>query len=73
MVLSLTCMITSEHLTENINRWPGGNVFTNVDFVTEMSRKEDIIKAPNRLSASGRIVNPAKWNIVEESINFNKS
>jgi hypothetical protein len=38
-----------------IDRLPKGHVFTNADFITDVNRKEAIIKALNRLVVSGKL------------------
>lgn len=53
-------MKTSEYMASAIDRLPKGYVFTYTDFVTEVNRKEAIIKALNRMVASGKIVKLAK-------------
>jgi hypothetical protein len=49
-------MKTSEYIALTIDRLPKGYVFTYVDFITEVNKKETIIKALNRMAASGKIV-----------------
>lgn len=53
-------MKTTEYIASTINRMPKGYVFTYSDFIKEPSRKEAIIKALNRMAASGKIVKLAK-------------
>ncbi len=53
-------MKTTEYIAESINRLPTGYVFTYADFITEVNRKEAIIKTLNRMAASGKIVKLAK-------------
>ena len=53
-------MKTSEYIVFTINRLPKGYVFTYADFITEVNKKEAIIKALNRMTASGKIVKLAK-------------
>ena len=53
-------MKTSEYIALTIDRLPKGYVFTYADFVTEVNRKEAVIKALNRLAASGKITKLAK-------------
>lgn len=48
-------MKTSDFITYTIDRLPKGYVFTYADFVTEVNKKEAVIKALNRLAASGKI------------------
>ncbi len=53
-------MKTTEYLKNNIDRFPKGYVFTCSDFIDKVKSKEALIKALNRLAASGRIVKLAK-------------
>ena len=53
-------MKTSEYIAFKIDRLPKGYVFTYIDFITEVNRKEAIIKALNRMAASGKIIKLAK-------------
>ncbi len=53
-------MKTSVYIASNIDRLPKGYVFTYSDFITEVNRKEAIIKALNRLATSGQIIKLAK-------------
>lgn len=53
-------MKTSEYISFTIGRFPKGYVFTYADFITEMNKKEAIIKALNRMVASGKIMKLAK-------------
>lgn len=48
-------MKTSEYIAYTIDRMPKGYVFTYADFITEVNRKEAVIKALNRMVASGKI------------------
>jgi hypothetical protein len=48
-------MKVSDYIAVTIDRFPKGYVFTYVDFVTEVNKKEAVIKALNRLVASGKI------------------
>jgi hypothetical protein len=48
-------MKISEYIVFKIDRLPKGYVFTYSDFITEVNKKEAIIKALNRLVVSGRI------------------
>lgn len=50
----------SEYVSLTIDRLPKGYVFTYGDFNTEVNSKEAIIKALNRLAATGKIVKLAK-------------
>ena len=53
-------MKTSEYIAIYIDRLPKGYVFTYVDFITEVNKREAIIKALNRMVASGKIAKLAK-------------
>jgi len=48
-------MKTTDYIAFIIDRFPRGYVFTYVDFTTEVNKKEAIIKALNRMAASGKI------------------
>lgn len=45
----------TEYIANTIDRLPKGYVFTYEDFIGEVKKKEAVIKALNRMSASGRI------------------
>ncbi len=53
-------MKTSEYISFTIDRLPKGYVFTYADFITEVNKKEAIIKALNRMVASGKIAKLSK-------------
>ena len=53
-------MKSAEYITFTIDRLPKGYVFTYVDFITDVNRKEAVIKTLNRMAASGKIVKLAK-------------
>lgn len=53
-------MKTSEYISITIDRFPKGYVFTYADFTTEVSQKEAVIKALNRMVASGKIAKLSK-------------
>lgn len=53
-------MKTSEYIAFTINRFPKGYIFTYKDFITEVNKKEAVIKALNRMAASGKIVKQSK-------------
>lgn len=53
-------MKTSEYILFTIDRLPKGYVFTYEDFVSEVNGKEAVIKALNRLVASGKIAKLSK-------------
>ncbi|HNQ67964.1 MAG TPA: DUF6088 family protein [Bacteroidales bacterium] len=48
-------MKVTENIALTINRLPKGYVFTYADFTTEVSQKEAVIKALNRMVSSGKI------------------
>ena len=48
-------MKTTDIITSKLNRFPQGYVFTYEDFHLEVERKEAVIKALNRMVASGKI------------------
>jgi hypothetical protein len=48
-------MKTSEYIEEKINKLPKGYVFTYMDFISEVTRREAIIKHLNRMAVSGKI------------------
>jgi len=50
----------SDYIRDKIERLPKGYVFTYDDFTTEVNKKEAIIKALNRMAASGKIEKLAK-------------
>jgi len=53
-------MKTPEYIAFTTDRFPKGYVFTYADFITEVNKKEAIIKALNRLAASGKIMKLSK-------------
>ena len=53
-------MKTTEYIAFNIDRLPKGYVFTYADFTSEVSQKEAVIKALNRMVASGKIAKLSK-------------
>lgn len=61
-------MKVSEYISFTINRLPKGYVFTYSDFNTEQNSKEAIIKALNRLAASGKISKLAKGKFYKPEI-----
>jgi hypothetical protein len=48
-------MKTSEYISLTIDRLPKGYVFTYTDLITEVNKKEAVIKALNRMVESGKI------------------
>lgn len=53
-------MKISEYISLTIDRLPKGYIFTYADFITDVNKKEAIIKALNRMVASGKIMKLAK-------------
>jgi len=53
-------MKTTEYIAYTIDRLPKGYVFTYADFTTEVNKKEAVIKALNRMVASGKIAKLSK-------------
>ena len=53
-------MKITEYIAFTIDRLPKGYVFTYANFITEVNRKEAVIKALNRMVASGKIAKLAK-------------
>lgn len=49
-------MNVTDYIANKIERLPKGYVFTYADFTTEVDKKEAVIKALNRMVASGRLV-----------------
>ncbi|MCF8355691.1 MAG: DUF6088 family protein [Melioribacteraceae bacterium] len=48
-------MKTAEYIAYTIDRFPKGYVFTYADLITEVKKKEAVIKALNRMVKSGKI------------------
>lgn len=48
-------MNVTDYITSKIERLPRGYVFTYVDFITEVDKKEAVIKALNRMAAADKI------------------
>jgi hypothetical protein len=53
-------MKTAEYIAFTIDRLPKGYVFTYSDFTAEVNQKEAVIKALNRMVASGKIAKLSK-------------
>src|SRR5690606_29236330 len=53
-------MKSAEYIAFTIDRLPKGYVFTYADFITEVNKKEAVIKALNRMVKSGKIAKLAK-------------
>ena len=49
-----------DYITSKIERLPKGYVFTYSDFITEVNKKEAVIKALNRMVVSGKIAKLSK-------------
>lgn len=56
-------MKISDYISLTIDRLPKGYVFTYVDFPAEVNQKEAVIKALNRMVATGKIAKLSKANI----------
>ncbi|MBT0811568.1 hypothetical protein KIH41_09795 [Litoribacter ruber] len=53
-------MKIAEYISSTIDRLPKGYIFTYSDFITEVEKKEAVIKALNRMVASGKIAKLSK-------------
>jgi hypothetical protein len=53
-------MQTTEYIRITINKLPRGYIFTYLDFISEVNKKEAIIKALNRMAKTGKIVKLSK-------------
>lgn len=53
-------MKITDYIAFTIDRLPKGYVFTYADFTTEVNQKEAVIKALNRMAASGKIAKLSK-------------
>jgi hypothetical protein len=53
-------MKVAQYISFTIDRLPKGFVFTSSDFVSEVNKKEAVIKALNRMAESGKIAKLAK-------------
>lgn len=49
-------MKLTEYIKNSIDRFPKGYVLTSSDFIERVENKEALVKALNRLAATGRIV-----------------
>lgn len=66
-------MKTSEYISFTIDRLPKGYIFTYADFITEVNKKEAVIKALNRMVESGKIAKLSKGKYYKpESTPFGK-
>jgi hypothetical protein len=53
-------MKVTDYISNTIDRLPKGYVFTYADFITEVNKKEAVIKALNRMVDSGKIAKLSK-------------
>jgi hypothetical protein len=53
-------MKVSDYIATTIDRLPNGYVFTYADFTTQVDKKEAVIKALNRMAASGKLAKLSK-------------
>ena len=53
-------MKTTEYIAITINRFPKGYVFTYDDFIRKVNERQAVIKALNRMAASGKIAKLSK-------------
>ncbi|WKL44118.1 DUF6088 family protein [Flavobacterium sp. ZE23DGlu08] len=53
-------MKTTDYIAVTIDRLPKGYVFTYDDFTSEVNKEQAVIKALNRMAASGKITKLAK-------------
>ncbi len=60
-------MKTSEYISFTIDRLPIGYVFTYVEFISEVSKKEAVIKALKRMAALGKIAKLHRLSIYKRS------
>ncbi len=60
LCIAINGMKTVEYISFIIDRLGRGYVFTYADFITEVNKKEAVIKALNRMVASGKIAKLAK-------------
>jgi hypothetical protein len=51
---------TTEYIAITINRFPKGYVFTYDDFISKVNERQAVIKALNRMAASGKIAKLSK-------------
>jgi hypothetical protein len=58
--ISFCKMKITDNILIKINRLPKGYVFTYVNFINEVKQKEAVIKALNRMAASGKITKLSK-------------
>lgn len=66
-------MKTSQYISFTIDRLPKGYIFTYADFITEVNKKEAVIKALNRIVESGKIAKLSKGKYYKpESTPFGK-
>lgn len=63
-------MKTSDYIVDKINRFPKNYVFTYIDFILEVNKREAIIKHLNRMVAAGKInkLSKGKYYKPQESV-----
>lgn len=61
-------MKVTDYIAYKIDRLPRGYVFTYMDFYTDVNKKEAIIKALNRMAASGKIAKLSKGKFYKQEI-----
>lgn len=63
-------MKTSDYIVDKINRFPKNYVFTYMDFIQEVNKREAIIKHLNRMVAAGKInkLSKGKYYKPQESV-----
>ena len=63
-------MKTSDYIRDKIHRLPKGYVFTYIDFITDVNKREAVIKYLNRMVSSGEInkLSKGKYYKVEKSV-----
>ena len=63
-------MKTSDYIRNKINRLPKGYVFTYIDFITDVNKREAVIKYLSRMVSSGEInkLSKGKYYKVEKSV-----
>ncbi len=61
-------MKTTDYIRDKIERLPKGYVFTYEDFITEVNKKEAIIKTLNRMASTGKISKLSKGKFYKPEI-----
>lgn len=59
---------TTDYISFTIDRLPKGYVFTYADFITDVNRKEAVIKALNRMVGAGKIAKLSKGRFYKPEI-----